>query len=50
LKGFSNWKDATIVFKKHAASACHREAIEIVITLLATTADVGELISSNHQR
>jgi len=36
--------------KKHAASACHREAVEVVITLPATTEDVGELISASHQR
>ena len=29
-----------VVLKKHATSACHREAIEVVITLPATTGDV----------
>ena len=48
-KGFSNWKDATIVLKKHASSACHCEAVE-VITLPATTKDVGELLSIVHQQ
>ena len=36
--------------KKHANSACHREAVEVVITLPTTTGDVGELISANHLR
>ena len=49
-KGFSNWKDATIVLKKHASSACHCEAVEVVITLPATTKDVGELLSTAHQQ
>ena len=49
-KGFSNWKDATIILKKHANSACHCEAVEIVITLPATAKDVGELLSKAHQQ
>ena len=36
--------------KKHANSACHREAVEVVITLPATTGDVAELMSATHQR
>ena len=41
-KGFCNWKNATILLQKHQQSSCHREAVEVVITLPATTKDVGE--------
>ena len=49
-KGFSNWKDATVVLKKHATSACHSEAVEVVITLPATTKDIGEQLSIAHKQ
>ena len=41
-KWFSNWKDATMVVKKHEQSSCHRETVEVTITLPATTRNVGE--------
>ena len=47
-KGFSNWKDATISFRNHQASACHREAVEVVITIPSTTQDIGEQLSHQH--
>ena len=47
-KGFSNWKDATVAFRAHETSLCHKEAVEMVLTLPATTKDVGELLSSAH--
>ena len=31
--GHSNWKDATIAFKKHEGSNCPREAVEVMINL-----------------
>ena len=46
--GFSNWKDGTIAFHKHKKSACHSEAVEIVVTLPATTKNVGELLSRKY--
>ena len=45
-RGFSNWKDATISFRKHDSSSCHKEAFEKMITLPATTRDIGEVLSS----
>lgn len=45
-KGFQNWKDATVSFRKHEASECHREAVERLLSLPAATEDVGELLSS----
>lgn len=47
-KGFSNWKDATSLFRKHEESSCHKEAVEAVITLPRVTCDVGELLSQAH--
>ena len=47
-KGFSNWKDATVAFHAHEKSLRHKEAVEMVLTLPATTRDVGELLSSAH--
>ena len=46
-KGFSNWKEATIGFKNHEASASHKEALQV--TLLPTThSDIGEMLSKQH--
>ena len=47
-RGFCNWKDRTIAFHNHEKSLCHKEAVEKVLTLPATTRDVGELVSSAH--
>ena len=47
-KGFSNWKDGTVSFKKHALSKAHQEATDKVITLPQTTHDIGEQLSRAH--
>ena len=33
INGFSYWKDACVSFKKHDSSKCHRESVDIVLTL-----------------
>ena len=48
-KGFSNWKGATVGFKKHVQSKCHAEAVEVVVTLPKTTKDIGEQLSRAHR-
>ena len=49
--GFTNWKDATSVFRKHEASECHHHAaIEAVVVLPATTRDVAEILSEEHRK
>ena len=48
--GFTNWKDATSVFRKHEASECHHAAIEAVVVLPATTRDVAEILSEEHRK
>ena len=45
-KGFCNWKDASVCFKKHKQSSCHKEAVEMMISIPASTRDVGEMLSS----
>ena len=40
INGFSNWKDASVSFKKHDSSKCHRESVDIVLTLPRTTKDI----------
>ena len=49
-RGFSNWKDACVKFDNHQSSSSHKEAVLKVITLPATTVDIGETLSSQHQR
>ena len=49
-KGFHNWKNATCVFRDHETSSCHREAVEKILTLPAKTRDIGDSLSSAHER
>ena len=35
-------------FQQPRASLCHKEAVEKIVTLPATTRDVGELLSGMH--
>ena len=49
-KGYSNWKDATVAFKRHEGSNCHREAVEVIITLPATTVHIGVQLSQQYAR
>ena len=45
-RGYQNWKDATIAFRNHESSACHKQAVDVMITIPATHSDVGESLSS----
>jgi len=47
-RGFHNWKDSTIAFRNHERCASHKEAVEVIITLLSTTKDIGEHLSHQH--
>ena len=47
-RGFSNWKDGTVAFRNHEKSACHHQAVEVIVTLPSTTRDIGELLSQQH--
>ena len=46
IDGFSNWKNATSLFAQHEKSSCHRQAVDVVITIPATNRDVAEMLSS----
>lgn len=50
VRGFTNWKDATVKFDMHQSSKCHREAVLRLVTIPATTLDVAESLSAQHQR
>ena len=49
-KGFTNWKDATVAFQRHQQTKCHKDAVDIVVTIPSTTKDVGELLSREHAK
>ena len=48
--GFTNWKEATSRFTSHEATRCHRDAMLKIVTLPATTCDIGEMCSSQHSK
>ena len=45
-RGYQNWKDATVAFRNHESSACHKEAVNVMITIPATHPDIGVCLSS----
>ena len=47
-RGYCNWKDATIAFKNHELSACHHEAVEVIIRLPATSTHIGVHLSQQY--
>ena len=47
-RGFCYWKDATLAFKKHEKSDCHREAVQVSIVLPKSCEDVGDMLSSQY--
>ena len=47
-RGFTHLKESTSAFRKHAASDCHREAVEALVVPTSSTKDVGELHSAQH--
>jgi len=49
-RGFSNWKLATSVFRQHEVTNCHKEAVEKIVTLPATTSDIGEMLCKAHSQ
>ena len=48
--GFTNWKKASERLNNHEASKCHKEAVLGMVTLPATTQNVVECLSKEHQR
>ena len=48
--GYRNWKEATTRFPMHESSRCHKDAMLTMVTLPATTRDIGETLSQQHIR
>ena len=48
--GFTNRKEATTRFVSHEASRCHKDGVLKMITLPATTHDIGESLSKQHSK
>ena len=46
--GFKNWRDGTVVIKDHQASAARKTALQLVIDMPYSYADVGEMLSSEY--
>ena len=49
-RGFTGWKDAYCVFRKHEVSESHHNAVEAVVVLTLTTRDIGEALSERHRK
>ena len=47
--GFFDWRDATRAFQKHDESKVYVEVVEVVVTLLKTTKEVGDSLSLAHR-
>ena len=47
--GYRNWKEATTRFPMHESSRCHKDAMLTMVTLPATTRDIGETLSQQHR-
>ena len=49
-RGFSNWKDASVKFANHEKSNCLQEAALKTVTIPATTSNVAEILSTQHEK
>ena len=49
-RGFSNWKDATERFRRHEQSKCHQDAVQVVVILPKSCADIGKSLSMAHTK
>ena len=47
--GYKNWKEATTRFPVHESSRCHKDTMLKMVTLPATTRDIGETLSQQHR-
>ena len=47
--GYKNWKESTTRFPVHESSRCHKDAVLKMVTLPATTRDIGETLSQQHR-
>ena len=57
-KGFNNWKDASVKFKEHESSNCHKDSMIVTVDLPSSVKDIAETLqreltkqkSENRQR
>ena len=47
--GYKNWKEATTIFPMHESSRCHKDAMLKLVTLPATSHDIGETLSQQQR-
>ena len=47
-RGYSNWKDALVAFKKHEESKCHRDSVQVITLIPKHYRDCGEMLSEQH--
>ena len=45
-KGFNNWKDASVKFKEHESSNCHKDSVVVTVDLLSSVKDIAETLQS----
>ena len=48
--GFNNWKDGTVAFKDHQSTVTCKMALQLVVDMLSSFADVEMLSSELHKR
>ena len=49
--GFNNWKDGTVAFKDHQSTVAYEMALQLVVDIPSSFADVCEMLSSElHKR
>ena len=49
IDGYCNWKKALERFREHQTSACHLLAIDSIVTLPKTCADIGSSLSDKKE-
>ncbi len=49
-RGYHNWKDAVVAFKKHEESVCHKEATDVMLIIPSQHRDCGEMLSGGLAR
>ena len=45
-KGFNNWKDASVKFKEHESSNCHKDSVVVTVDLPSFVKDIAETLQS----
>ena len=43
-KGFNNWKDASVKFKEHESSNCHKDSMIVTVDLPSSVKDIAETL------